>query len=47
MTPGVRVEYEVSAIFERSILTARKCGNRFHRAECPWIRLVSRELGGK
>jgi len=47
MTPSVRVEYEVSAIFESSILTARKGGNRFHRAECPWIRLVSRELGGK
>jgi hypothetical protein len=47
MTPGVRVEYEVPAIFVRSILTARKCGNRYHREECPWIRLGSRELDGK
>ena len=47
MTPGVRVEYVVSAIFESCILTARECWNRFHRAECLWIRLLSRELGGK
>jgi|GEM_PF-3505786 len=32
MTPGVRVEYEVSEIFERSMHTAGKCGTRFHRA---------------